>query len=268
MSFYTSLSGLNNAQTNLNVTAQNIANSETMGFKSSRVAFSDIVASSASTDPRMIQGIGSSVAAITQNFSTGSIQQTGSALDLAVSGDGFFTTKSLDTGETLFTRNGAFEMDENGFIQDGSGNALQIFAPGADPASDPTIDAQIATVNAGGATFAGIVVDSDGSVTASYTDGSTETIGTVALASFVAPTGLKQVGSSNWEVTGISGAPTYGTAGTGNFGEIASGALEGSNVDIAEELVNLITAQRYFQANAKAIDTATQLSQTVINLRT
>ena len=93
-------------------------------------------------------------------------------------------------------------------------------------------------------------------------------VGGVALASFISPTGLKKVGSANWEGTGLSGAATYGSPGTGAYGSLLSGALERSNVDIAEELVGLITAQRNFQANAKAIDTATQISQTVINLRT
>ena len=90
----------------------------------------------------------------------------------------------------------------------------------------------------------------------------------VALATFMAPNGLKAVGSSNWQATGFSGAASYGEPGNGQYGALLSGALERSNVDIAEELVGLITAQRNFQANAKAIDTATQISQTVINLRT
>ena len=268
MSFYTSLSGLKNAQTDLNVIAHNIANAETNGFKRSRAEFADIVAGSAYTNPKLIQGIGATVETITQNYAIGPIEQTGSALDLAVSGDGFFATRSASTGNALFTRNGAFSMDENGFVQDGSDNILQIFAPGADPLVDAPIDAQIPLVNGGGAAFAGLTVGNDGTVVASYADGTNETIGTVALASFVSPTGLKQVGSSNWEASGLSGAPMFGSPGTGSYGSLLSGALERSNVDIAEELVNLITAQRYFQANAKAIDTATQISQAVINLRT
>ena len=83
----------------------------------------------------------------------------------------------------------------------------------------------------------------------------------------MSPTGLKQLGSSNWAATGLSGAPTYGNPSEGKYGGLLSGAIERSNVDLAEELVGLITAQRNFQANAKAIDTATQISQTVINLR-
>ena len=268
MSFYTSLSGLRNAQTDLNVIAHNIANAETNGFKKARADFADLVAGSAYSNPKMIQGIGSTTEAITQNFAMGPIEQTGSALDLAITGDGFFATKSLADGEALFTRNGAFGMDEQGYVQDGSGNVLQIFAPGADPLVDAPIDAQVPLTNGAGAIFAGLTVNGDGKLFASYADGTNDEIGTVALSSFASPTGLRQVGSSNWSATGISGTPSYGVPGEGAFGNVLSGALERSNVDIAEELVSLITAQRYFQANAKAIDTATQISQTVINLRT
>ena len=268
MSFYTSLSGLKNAQTSLGVISHNIANAETAGFKKSRVEFGDIVAGSAFTNPRMIQGIGSTVETISQNFAIGPIEQTGSALDAAITGDGFFTTKDAVSGDLLFTRNGSFTTDEAGFIHDGADNRLQIFAPGADPATATPIDAQVAATNAAGATFAGLTIGADGTVTASYADGTNEELGQVALASFTSPQGLKQVGSSNWAATGLSGTPAYGVPGSGAYGSLLSGALERSNVDIAEELVSLITAQRYFQANAKAIDTATQISQTVINLRT
>lgn len=268
MSFYTSLSGLKNAQTGLNVTAHNIANAETTGFKRARAEFADIVASSANSDPRMIQGMGSTVDAITQNFMNGPIEQTGSALDVAVSGDGFFTTKSLATGNLLFTRNGSFTIDEAGFVHDGADNRLQILAPGADPLTDAPADAEVPAANIDGAAFAGLTIGADGAVTVSYADGTNEVLGQVALASFVSPTGLKQVGSSNWQATGISGAPQFGLPGEGTYGNLMSGALERSNVDIAEELVSLITAQRYFQANAKAIDTASQITQSVMNLRT
>ncbi|WP_298197231.1 flagellar hook basal-body protein [Novosphingobium sp.] len=268
MSFYTSLNGLKNAQTELNVISHNIANGETNGFKKSRVEFADIVAGTSYTNPKMIQGIGASVESITQNFTLGPIEQTGSALDVAINGDGFFTTVNATTGQTYYTRNGSFTMDGSGYIHDSSDNRLQVFAStGTGFATTPSA-AQIAAVNSNGAQFAGVTVGSNGSLVASYADGSNITIGKVALASFVAPGGLKQVGSSNWTATGISGPATYGQPGNGQYGELLSGALERSNVDIAEELVGLITAQRNFQANAKAIDTATQISQTVINLRT
>lgn len=270
MSFYTSLNGLKNAQTDLGVISHNIANVETYGFKKSNSQFRDLVAGSAFTNPKLVKGIGATLDAIIQDFALGPVEQTGSALDVAITGDGFFSKVSAISGETFYTRNGAFELDENGFVHDGSFNRLQVFpvdATGTVTSTTP-VDAQAPLVNAGGGTFAGVTVQANGDISASYDDGTVDVIGRIALASFVAPTGLKQEGSSNWRATGISGAASLGEPGTGLYGNLLSGALERSNVDIAEELVGLITAQRNFQANAKAIDTATQISQTVINLRT
>lgn len=275
MSFYTSLNGLKNAQTDLGVISHNIANAETTGFKKSRTEFADIVAGSAFTNPKLIQGIGATVQSISQNFTYGPIEQTGSALDVAINGDGFFATRSADSGQVQFTRNGSFTIDQGGFITDREGNRLQIVAAnnGVMPATSPMpapADAQVPAFNQASppAAFAGLTVGKDGSIVASFADGSNQLVGKVAVASFMANDGLKQVGSSNWEATGLSGAPRFGMPGEDQNGALLSGALERSNVDIAEELVGLITAQRNFQANAKAIDTATQISQTVINLRT
>src|SRR5690606_42065215 len=107
MSFYTSLNGLKNAQTELGVIAHNIANVETLGFKKSGTTFADVVASSAQTDPRMVKGIGATLEGITQNFTLGPIEQTGGALDVAITGDGCFTMRSADSGKTLYTRPGS-----------------------------------------------------------------------------------------------------------------------------------------------------------------
>jgi flagellar hook protein FlgE len=270
MSFYTSLSGLKNAQTGLNVTAHNISNAETLGFKKSRVQFSDIVAGGAFTNPTMMQGIGSTVQSIMQTHSMGPIEQSGGALDIAVNGDGFFTTKNPDTDATFYTRAGAFTVDDTGFVKDGMGNRLQIFEDGADPTTDAPVDLALPADNGGTppAAFAGVTVGKDGEVKVSFADGTNQTIGKIALAQFAAPQGLKQMGSSNWQATGLSGSANYGLPGEGVFGSLLPGSLERSNVDITEELVGLITMQRYFQANAKAIDTATQIGQTIMNLRT
>lgn len=273
MSFYTSLNGLKNSQTQLDVVSHNIANAETTGFKKSTVQFADIVAGSAYSNPKLTIGVGASVEAIQQNFALGPLQQTGSALDIAINGDGFFSTVSAQSGQTLFTRNGNFQVDQQGFIHDGSENRLQVFptdpTTGAVTSTTP-ISAQIPAQNNATppADFAGVAVNENGNVVASYADGTNMVIGKVALASFISPTGLKQMGSSNWTQTGLSGTPTYGQPGEGAFGDLLSGSLERSNVDLSDELVGLITAQRNFQANAKAIDTATQISQTIINLRT
>lgn len=270
MSFYTSLNGLKNAQTELSVIANNLANAETTGFKKSRINFADIVSGSASSNPKLVKGIGSTVLSVDQNFSLGPVQQTGSALDLSINGEGFFTTANAASGKTFFTRNGNFSMDGAGFVMDSVGNRLQglpVDATGAVTGTTP-VDVQAPLTNAAGSDFLAVTVKPDGSIIASYADGSTTPIAKVALASFVAPSGLLQVGGQNWQATGLSGAATYGEPGVARYGTILSGSLEQSNVDIAEEMVGLITAQRYFQANAKAIDTATQLSQTIVNLRT
>ena len=270
MSFYTSLTGIKGAQTDLDVISHNLANVETSGFKRSTVNFADLVPSSTMTDPRMTVGIGTRVSSITQSFTQGPIEQTGKALDLAISGEGFFAVKSAESGEVAYTRNGGFSVDENGFIVRGN-DRLQIFPAAADGTVDPAgtpADAQIPAVNASGSPFAGIVVADDGTMSASYADGSVTVIGRVALATFIAPEGLKQLGSTKWQATGISGAAGYGVPGDGRFAEIMSGSIERSNVDITEELVGLITAQRNFQANAKAIDTASQITQTIIGIRT
>ncbi|WP_347303458.1 flagellar hook-basal body complex protein [Croceibacterium sp. TMG7-5b_MA50] len=270
MSYYTSISGLKNAQTDLGVIAHNIANTETTGFKKSTTSFADIVAKSAMSDPRKTMGIGSTVESISQNFSVGSIEQTGSALDIAINGEGFFATKAADDGSMSFTRNGAMMLDQNGYIQDGSDNRLQVFPVDAagNATSATPVDAMVPATNGAGSKFAGLTIAEDGLVTVTYGDGTTQPVGQVALASFASNTGLQQVGSSNWEATGLSGPASYGQAGIGRFGSLLSGALERSNVDIAEELVGLISAQRNFQANAKAIDTATRITETIINLRT
>ena len=114
----------------------------------------------------------------------------------------------------------------------------------------------------------GVTVGADGMVTASFSNGDNQKLGMVALANFTNPSGLRQDGSSYWSATGISGEPMLGSAGQNGFGNLMSGTIERSNVDITEELVNLIAAQRNFQANAKALDTASQISQTIFQIQT
>ncbi|TCM18878.1 flagellar hook protein FlgE [Novosphingobium sp. PhB165] len=270
MSFYTSITGLKNAQTDLNVISNNIANSETDGFKKSNASFADIVSASVLSDPKLTVGIGARVSSISQDFSLGPIEQTGSGLDVAINGEGFFTVVSPTSGETEYTRAGSFSPDGDGYIKNAQDARLQVFPVDATGAISSTTlqDAQIPATNAAGSEYAGVTIGSNGQVVATYADGTNTTVGVLALASFVAPTGLKQMGDASWKATGVSGAASYGQPGAGQYGSLLSGSIERSNVDLAEELVSLITAQRDFQANAKAIDTASQISQTIINLRT
>ncbi|MCJ2186836.1 flagellar hook-basal body complex protein [Novosphingobium beihaiensis] len=270
MSFYTSLSGLKSAQTDLSVISNNIANSETNGFKKSNSAFSDIIAASASSNPSTTTGVGSSVANITQDFSLGPVEQTGNALDALVNGEGFFTVVSPLSGETQYTRNGHFHPDADRFLVNDQGAQVQVYPVDATGAvSSTTLQSiQLPTSNAAGADYSGVSIGQRGEIVATFTDGTSETLGVIGLANFVAPTGLKQLGNATWSATGNSGTATYGQPGSNGYGNLLPGALERSNVDIAEELVSLITAQRNYQANAKAIDTATQVSQAIMNLRT
>ncbi|MBU6266144.1 MAG: flagellar hook-basal body complex protein [Sphingomonadales bacterium] len=273
MAFYTSLSGLRNAQTDLDVISHNIANADTNGFKKSTASFADIVSASVLTDPTMTIGIGARVQSIKQQFSLGPIDQTGNSLDMAVNGDGFFTVKSPVSGLVSYTRAGSFKVDGSGFVVSDAGARMQVFPANADGTIGSTAsaaDATVPLVNTATppAQYTGMTVGNDGKMTAAYADGSLKVIGYVALATFDSNTGLKQLGSASWSATGLSGAAKLGQPAAGPYGGLLSGSLERSNVDIAEELVGLISAQRSFQANAKAIDTTTQISQTIINLRT
>jgi flagellar hook protein FlgE len=420
MTFYTSLSGLQAAQTDMSVISHNIANVATNGFKKSQTTFSDVIASNVALDPRQMVGSGVVVQANRQQFGEGSLTATSSALDLAISGDSFFAVKSAGAGGNVnYTRNGAFQRDTAGNIVDSSGNYLQAFpvdasggitgstltniqlpetsgtpvatanitlatnltsaakspattafsrldassynhatattiydssgngrtmtsyfvrdpatanADGtstqtnswtmytyvgdtaltaggsagvpvtfdaggkiATPAAAVTFDAftptgstaQTMALNLAGTTqlssafsvasrsqdgasvgkLQSVSVDDAGVISASFSNGDTTALGKVALANFTDPTGLRQQGDHYWTATGISGAPTMGASGDSGFGQLHSSMLEGSNVDITEELVALISAQRNFQANSKALDTQNKITDTIFNIQ-
>lgn len=269
MSFFTSLSGLRNAETDLKVIANNIANAETVGFKKSSAQFADLVATGSATDPRRSPGIGATIAGFSQDFTLGPLEQTGRSLDLAIDGDGFFAVANPFSAEVSFTRNGNFRLTAGGELEDNWGNRLQAYPVDAagNPTSATAADVDVPITNAAGSSLANVTINVRGIVVAAYADGTTEPVGQVALATFPAPNGLRSVGQTKFQATGESGAPVFGNPGIGSYGEMISGALERSNVDLAEEMVSLLTAQRNFQANARAIDTATQISTTVINLR-
>ncbi len=418
MSFYTSLSGLQAAQTDLSVISHNLANVSTNGFKKSRSEFADVIASSVSQNPTSQIGSGVVVKANRQQFSQGNLVQSQSSLDLAISGDGFFAVKpSLDDVGVNYTRNGAFGVDPDHYIVDGSGGHLlgypvdgsgavvssdlgsavalrlpatsgtpvatsavglsvnlpstatppatatfdrfdpssynasssttiydasgspqtmtnyyvrtgtgtpstwdvhsfvgdqaltvggsaapvtltfdasgaitspttatnyDAFTPASGAVSQPlSLDYGTATKQAAGSfevtnksqdgvavgQLQGVAVDENGLVKASFSNGDTQVLGKVILVNFANPAGLRQLGDSNWASTGVSGDAVLGQANSNGFGSLLSGTIERSNVDITEELVGLIAAQRAFQANAKALDTASQISQTIFQIQ-
>jgi flagellar hook protein FlgE len=275
MSFYTSLSGLKGAQTDMSVISNNIANAGSIGFKRSKAQFGDIFASSPTQSTKMIAGQGQRLNGITQQFTQGSYESSEKTLDMAIVGEGMFVVKGEPPREQVtYTRNGAFTATPDRNVIDSTGQKLQLlpvdangtvtsntlasafdFVLPAGAPSDPT--AQLVNVSVG----------LDGLVSATFANGESQKLGKIAMATFPAMEGLRPVGDAHWQSSGESGPPTIDAATNGPMGAIRSGALERSNVDITEELVMLIGAQRNFQANAKAIEGASQLSQTIINMR-
>ena len=405
MPFRIALSGLNAAQTDLSVTANNTANTSTNGFKGSRAEFADLFAVSLQGVSSNATGNGVRVAAVAQQFAQGNIEFTDSNLDLAVSGSGMFIVN--DGGALAYTRAGAYQLNRDGFVVNSQQQRLQAYPPLAgggfntgglgdlrlqttdsapsattsvdymlnlpanatpparapfDPA-DPTTFNQATsltlfdslgathtgtmyfdkTVNANewnarlyidgasvggpqtlqysnsglltapvggllpfpaytpttgaapmsievdlsqstqyGSNFSvnavtqdgfttgrliGIDINETGIVQARFTNGISQPLGQIAIANFANVQGLQQLGNTQWAETFASGQALRGQAGNSGFGLVQSGALEGANVDVTEQLVNMITAQRNFQANAQMISTADSITQTIINMR-
>ncbi|EKE75452.1 flagellar hook protein FlgE [Gallaecimonas xiamenensis] len=433
MSFNISLSGLNAAQKDLDVTSNNISNANTYGFKQSRAEFADVYASSIFSNPRTKVGDGAVTSSVAQQFHQGALQFTNNTFDLAINGNGFFALSSdVNSNELTYTRAGNFKLNKENYVVDNQGNYLKVFpvnpdgtsasaalstaqslqvpdsvgtplqtgnvnldlnlpagAPAYDvtqfdptksgtynnatsvtiydslgqshtmttyyikddttpntwnafafvdgkpvsiagstgpsytdasgtyngyvmnfdstgqPGTPPTVPATLTTdplagvltngsdgtqtitlnyqnqsqfadtftVNAidqDGLTvgrLTGVEVGADGLVRASYSNGTTEPLGRVALVRFANEQGLSQAGNTGWKASTESGEPLAGEPDSGTFGNIRSGALESSNVDLTQELVDLITAQRNFQANSRAIEVSNTLQQNILQIR-
>jgi flagellar hook protein FlgE len=274
MSFYTSLSGLKGAQTDLSVISNNLANVGSTGFKKSRAQFGDLFASSPTQTTKMIAGQGTRLNGVVQQFTQGTLESTDKTLDLAIAGEGFFVVKGdPPRAAVTYTRNGAFQVSANRNVVDTQGSTLQLLPVDAtgnvtSTALSSATDLVLPTSAPGNPAIAlvNVSIGIDGLVTATYADGSDQMLGKVAMASFTAQEGLRPVGDAHWQSTGDSGPPLIDGATNGPLGTIRSGALERANVDVTEELVALISAQRNFQANAKAIETASNLTQTIVNM--
>jgi flagellar hook protein FlgE len=250
---YTGLSGIKAANTDLATTSHNIANASTTGFKNSRTEFGDLVDSNSA----LSGGMGVKTQAINQLFQQGGVITTGNALDLAITGNGFFQVQGAgEEGQTLYTRAGSFHIDAEGKIVNNLGQQLQ----GTEGALQFSADSL---------PLSSITVNDDGTITATGSDGETVSPegGAIGLVDFPNTQGLKKISDTQWAETIDSGAPTDIAAPPANIGSIMSGALETSNVDLTEQLVNMIIAQRNFQANAQTITTENTLTQTVINIR-
>ena len=256
-SLWTAASGMMAMQMNIDVTSNNLANVSTTGFKKSRAEFEDLMyqtlkiagAANAAGDqmPTGLQvGMGVRPVTVHKEFTTGAFQNTGNPLDLAIEGDGFFQVDV--NGEFAYTRAGAFKLDSEGRMVTANGYALQ-----------PEFNVPLETQN--------IVVTEQGRIVAMDKFGEELAGADIPLFTFVNPPGLNSIGRNLYFPTEASGDPIEGIPGEENVGTIAQGFLEGSNVDMVEEMVRLITGQRAYEINSKAIQTSDQMLQTATNLK-
>ena len=241
-----SKTGLDAQQTNISVTSNNLANASTVGYKKARAIFEDLLyqnvnqpggRSSADTElpSGLMLGAGAKVAATQKNHSQGNVQTTDNSLDLMISGRGYFEIQ-LPDGSAAYTRNGQFTLNDEGtIVTPGNGYPLQ-------PEIQIPENAQSVTVG------------EDGQVSVQLKgDGQSQVVGQINTTDFVNPTGLQPMGENLFLETQSSGAPIQGTAGADGLGVIKQGMLETSNVNVTEELVNLIQAQRVYEMNSKVI---------------
>lgn len=248
---FTAATGMEAQQARIDTIANNIANVGTTGFKKARVEFQDLfyetlrAPGSTNSDgailPTGVQvGHGVQLSAINTIFTSGDRVATGNALDLAIDGLGFFQVQR-PTGDTVYTRDGTFKLDGDGNIVTAQGYQLI-----------PTITVPSDAIS--------VTILPDGTVNAQQPGSATPTnLGQIQLARFANPAGLSVVGGNLLEVTEASGDPETGTPDQNGFGAVASGFLEGSNVEVAEELVQMILAQRAFEVSSRVIQAGDEM---------
>ena len=258
-SLWTSATGMQAQELNIDVISNNLANVNTSGFKKSRAEFQDLLyesirpAGAASSQdtivPTGIQlGHGTRPAAVQKMFTQGDFQNTKNELDWAIEGDGFFQIE-LPNGDTSYSRSGEFKLDADGRIVNPDGFPLL-----------PELSIPTDTVS--------ISVGMDGTVSVIQAGDSTPVeIGSIQLARFVNPAGLRSLGKNLLVPTEASGSEITGTPGETGLGTIAQGFLEMSNVSVVDEMVNMITAQRAYETNSKVIQTADDMLQMANNLK-
>jgi flagellar hook protein FlgE len=258
----------------MSVVSDNIANASTTGFKSGAAHFGDMVntyLSLQSTNAVQSEGAGSTVLGIATNFAQGNLQSAANWSDLAVSGRGFFIVKQPDstgsTGTSLahYTRDGSFHLDADGYLVNSMGYRAQGYtAPNVPNPPGNLGDLRVATPE----NYASINVSNDGTITATDTSGVRTTIGTIELAGFSYEGGLNRQGGNLYTAgPDITDANTFYRAEDPLiFGKINDYSLEGSNVDMAAEMVNMIIYQASYNANSKSITTSRDMLDTSINL--
>jgi flagellar hook protein FlgE len=265
------MSGLKVAQKDLAVTANNLANSGTVGFKRSDANFVDVFASDPSADPKTQVGAGAIADIVQRSMTQGPMTSTDRVTDLAIAGRGFFVLSApVEEGATvtagnMYTRAGNFGIDATGKVVDNVGNQLQVFE--VDDAGavnkESLIGASIPSVNEEGALLQSISISSKGVVQARYADDSVKNVGVVALASFPNDGALKAIGGSKFIASGESGEAVLTPPGAPSAGDLLSATLEEANVDITQELMGMLRAQQIYNGNARMLQAAMEVASRV-----
>jgi flagellar basal-body rod protein FlgG len=256
-SLYSSASGMEAQQANLDVIANNLANVNTTGFKRSKIEFQDLLYETTRTPgaeqgagtqlPTGLQiGHGSRVVATSKVFTEGELTQTGEQLDLAINGDGFFQVQMPD-GTLAYTRDGALKRSSTGQVTTSDGLPLQ---GGFQPIPAGTTS---------------ITISSSGEVTTTSASGTSNF--QVQLVRFTNPAGLNSIGGNLYTESLASGTPETGTPNESGYGALQQGYLEMSNVKVVQEMVNMIVAQRAYEVNSKSVQSADEMMQESNNLR-
>jgi len=250
-----SKTGLEAQQTNLSVVSNNLANVNTNGFKRSRAVFEDLmyqkvrqVGAQSTQDTILPSGLnlgtGVRTVATEKMFAQGNLVQTENSLDVAINGKGFLQVLAPD-GSIAYTRDGALQKDADGRLVTANGYPIE-----------PAITLPENTLS--------VTIGSDGIVSAQVAgDEATTEVGEIQLAQFVNDVGLEAMGENLFKQTAASGTPETGTPGVDGLGTLVQGAVESSNVNVVEELVNMIETQRAYEMNSKAISTADEMLQFV-----
>jgi flagellar basal-body rod protein FlgG len=245
-------------QLNIDVISNNLANVNTVGFKKSRADFQDLLyetivpagtpSSESTQSPTGIQvGMGVKPVAVQKIFTQGEYQQTGNSLDVSIDGDGFFQVMQPN-GEIAYSRAGSFKLDSEGRIVTSDGYPVE-----------PNITIP--------STAVGISIGASGIVAVNNADGSVTEVGQIELAKFLNPAGLNSIGKNLYLPTTSSGEASAGTPGEDGLGTLTQGFLEMSNVNVVQEMVDMIVAQRAYEVNSKAIQTADEMLQRANELK-
>jgi flagellar basal-body rod protein FlgG len=249
----TAASGMQAQQLRLDVTANNIANSSTPGFKKARAEFQDLMYQNLRGPneklPTGLQvGLGTRIAGTVQMQGEGDIKQTNNPLDIAIEGSGLFPIE-LPTGETAYTRDGSFKVNAEGRLVNNEGYPL---------ITDISIPPDTQTLN----------ISPDGKVTATVAgETSSVELGEIQVATFANPAGLVQLGRNLLKETSASGTAVLGSPGEGGAGTLAQGSLELSNVNVVEEMIDLISGQRAYEVAGRVVKAADEMLQQTANLR-